>query len=780
MSLSEIDIKPFYSSSSSNVLEDFYIPCLSNAVRYDRAVGYFSSAVFSLMARGIAPLVKNGGKIRLIIGTTLTNDEFAAIENALKENNENIFFDRLDEALLNEFCYHPDNENLNKLFQSHLDMFSWLVSRKYLEIKVAFRDIGIYHEKIGVIEDDDGEKVVFSGSNNETPAAILTEFNYEAFAVWCSWKKEHLEHFAVESQEFEKLWNNEVENVYVLPLSNENHFLKTKELLKKNSAHIDEIQSFEKFISDEKNIIEEIKKIKTRRNFILSEIRKKIVEEDIFERNKKRFQPKIPDLWVQQIRPLQREAVIAWDSSEYLDGFQDVYLEEYNRSPEAKRRHCGILQLATGAGKTRIAIMAAIKTFEALKEQSDNAKLVTIFAVPYQGLADQWSKLLDECNMFPVRCWDSRASWSEDLERARSGFKNGYLNFLSIVVVNKTLSSEGFQKFLSDISPNELFFVGDECHHHANMADKLPNAHFKMGLSATPFEDYPSLKDNDLIKYYGDVCYVYDLSQAIKDGILAKYQYHVLPVELSNEKDGDKLSEEEEFKKISSNIAAILIKNNNNFSDPDLLPLFLKRSRLLGSAKNKIKKLNEALDRWCPEPKKYSLFFCGEGVDPYFNEEENPERNDNLITTITALLNDRGWIPAQYTAKNKADRTAKLNGFKNGAYNALLSMKCLDEGVDLPACKQAFLLASANKSRQYIQRRGRVLRKQGKNDTSEALIIDFYVYIKPKEVQSESEKGLISRELKRIVEFARDAENEDALDDIQDVLELYGIDVKIS
>lgn len=779
MSLAEIDIRPFY-SSSSNVLEDFYIPCLSKAVRYDRAVGYFSSAVFSLMARGIAPLIKNGGKIRLIIGTTLTNDEFDAIEKALKEKNENLFFDHLDKTLLNEFRYRPDNEDLNRLFQSHLDMFSWLISRKYLEIKVAFRDLGIYHEKIGVIEDEDGEKVVFSGSNNETPAAIRTEFNYESFAVWCSWKKEHSEHFAIESHEFEKLWNNEIESVFVLPLSNEHHFLKTKELLEKNSSHIDEIQSFEKFVSDEKNIIEKINKIKSRRNFILSEIRKKIVEEDDFERNKKRFYPKIPDLWIQQIRPLQREAVKAWDSSEYPNGFHDVYLKEYNRSPETKRRHNGILQLATGSGKTRIAIMAAIKTFEALKTQNDNAKLATIFAVPYQSLADQWSKLLEECNIFPVRCWDSRTSWQADLERALSSFSNGYSDFLSIVVVNRTLSSESFQQHLKCISPRELFFVGDECHHHANMINKLPNARFKIGLSATPFEDYPSPKDNALIKYYGDVCYIYELSQAIKDGILAKYKYHVLPVELSNEKDGDELSEEERFKRISSNIAAILVKNNNDFSDPDLLPLFLQRSRLLGGAKNKLKQLNEALNRWCPEPKNFSLFFCGEGVDPYFNEEDNPERNNALITTITEILNGRGWLPAQYTAKNKASRIAKLNGFKNGDFNALLSMKCLDEGVDLPACKQAFLLASANKSRQYIQRRGRVLRKQGKNDTSEALIIDFYVYIKPKAVQSESEKGLISRELKRIVEFAQDAENEDALDDIQSVLDLYGIDVKNS
>lgn len=778
MSLSELAINPKYSSSSDNILENFYIPCLSNATRYDRAVGYFSSAVFSLMAKGLAPLINRHGKIRLIIGTTLTNEEFDAIEKALSDRRETDFFNMLDEKLLNNFQFHPNDEDVCKLFQIHLDMLSWLISRKYLEIKVAFRDFGIYHEKIGIIEDDEGNKVVFSGSNNETPAAILTELNYESFAVWCSWKEHDAEHFAVESCQFDKLWNNEVGDVFVLPLSNKDHFLKTKELLERNKSHAEDINSFDTFVQLERETLERINKIKKNRHFILSKMREKIIEEDAFERNRIKFQPKIPDLWIQQRREIQADAVKAWNSNEYEKTFSDLYIQKYNRPPQKKERFNGILQLATGAGKTRIAIMAAIKTYEALKANNSNAKLVTIFAVPYQGLADQWEELLNRCNIFSIKCWDSKEFWQKKLDAAISDFRMGYSNFLSIVVVNKTLSSPDFQNYLKNFSKEELFFVGDECHHHANMTCFLPDAHFKIGLSATPFEDYFSLKDMDLIKYYGDVCYIYELSQAIKDGILAKYQYHVLPVELSNESTEGELSEVERFRKNSANIAAILARNDNDFSDPNLLPLFSERNRILGFAKNKLKQLNAALDRWCPKPKKNSLFFCGEGVDPYYDEESNAERNNNLITTYSELLCQRGWTPTQYTAKNKSKRTVRLNDFKDGDVDALLSMKCLDEGVDIPACKQAFLLASANKSRQYIQRRGRVLRKQGVQDTAEALIVDFYVYIKPGFIQSESEKNLISRELKRIVDFAKDAVNKDALDDIKDVLSLYDIDIE--
>lgn len=783
MSLCDIEIKPNY-TSNDDLINNFYIPSLSEANHYDRAVGFFGSSVYSFMARGLAPFIKKRGIIRLIIGASLTENEYNAIEQSL--NNTNDFLEIFDKKLLNDLDYNKNmislskdelnSEGIKQLFDLHLDMFAWLISRGFLKIKVAFREVGMFHSKIGKIYDDDGNTILFVGSNNETEYALRNDRNYEEMEVYTSWENEDSRHYKAHFNKFDDLWNNRVKGVCVLPLTDANFFKKTKELFKKNNRNLQKYHSFSVFEYEENGILLNNKKNQERKLWFQSQIANKLSLINEEWEARERSAPKIPDIWKYQHRSIQDIAMASWKSADYSDSFQKQYFEIYKRYPKNKEQGRGILQLATGAGKTRIAIMTAIQFYNSRRERG--GKLALIISVPQVSLAEQWVETLNQCNIYPIKCWNSYTRWKEDFSARLQLYKSGTIDFIPIVAVNNTLTGENFKRYIQSISPNDILFIGDECHNLSNQCDNLPNAKYKIGLSATPFNDYECQGDFNLINYFGDVCCIYSLQDALNDNILSKYYYHVLPVSLSNFPDESGESELDRYKKISRMIASKLQEEGVGYDDPELLQLFLARTRVLGAAKNKFNVLRDALNRWCPTPQNFTLFFCGEGSDPNFDEESDPIRDKNLITTYTDILNEMGWYPRQFTAANRDERPEILRQFKEGRITSLLAMKCLDEGIDIPACKQAFLLASANKVRQYVQRRGRVLRKRNEEDEVPALIVDFFVYIPPTIEQSEMEKNLIERELKRITEFAASSLNaNEALNDISLILSAYNISI---
>ena len=130
----------------------------------------------------------------------------------------------------------------------------------------------------------------------------------------------------------------------------------------------------------------------------------------------------------------------------------------------------GILKLATGSGKTLTSIYAATKLYEA-REKKD-LKTLLIVAVPYKELAKQWVSNLYIFNIFPIRCWESKNQWSVDLKKDLLAYKMGAIDFLSVVVVNRTLESDLFQEQIREIDQTEIIFIGDECHNHGAKKDE--------------------------------------------------------------------------------------------------------------------------------------------------------------------------------------------------------------------------------------------------------------------------------------------------------------------
>ena len=293
-----------------------------------------------------------------------------------------------------------------------------------------------------------------------------------------------------------------------------------------------------------------------------------------------------------------------------------------------------------------------------------------------------------------------------------------------------------------------------------------------MGLSATPYHYLDEEKNDNLEQFYSSVVAEYSLGDAITAKVLTPYEYHPILVELTEE-------EVEEYNALSLKIAQIYSNKDKSRSHTQALnSLLLKRSRLIGSAENKTAALRTLLSTQNPEP--HSLFYCGDGwVDS--DDEFDDDFSIKQIDAVTSIASEFGFSPSRFTAKETlVERRKILSNFKDGSIKSLVAMKCLDEGIDVPACTTAYILASSSNPRQFIQRRGRILRKSPGKEI--AKIYDFIVYSNNPSTSDEysefgtSEENLMRTELKRISEFANLAVNSDEVYiTLRPVLKLYGL-----
>ncbi len=195
MSLQHIDIQDHYRSDRHNLIQNFYLPCLSQATVYSRAVGYFSSNSIVLISQGLAALIEAGGKMRLVASPYLYPEDIKAINQGLKQREEVV-----SKAIIKEF---------KTVSQDRLACLSWLLSQGVLDIKLAvannFDDPGLYHEKFGVLSDNNHNRVAFTGSINETRSGLVS--NFESIEVFCSWRGVEIKRVERITDNFKKLWS---------------------------------------------------------------------------------------------------------------------------------------------------------------------------------------------------------------------------------------------------------------------------------------------------------------------------------------------------------------------------------------------------------------------------------------------------------------------------------------------------------------------------------------------------------------------------------------------
>lgn len=689
--LKSLTIKEVYNSEDDNILKDFYIPALKNAVSYDRAVGYFDAKVLTTAARGLACFVENGGYIRLIVGATLTDEEYKAISDGYGERK---FIEKLAknfDASLNAFN--------SDLYKNQLNTLTWFIQHKKLDVKIALRRGGIYHEKVGIIKDAAGDSLVFQGSANETNNA-LSPFNYESINVFKSWIPELKGHIEPHVRKFENLWTNNVKNTKVLDFTEITSGLLSRKVQNVQRPSIPlELALWQEQLEAE-SIIDEMPKG--------PQVPKKLYGNDFI------------------LKQHQKDALNSWKNKDFH----------------------GVFELATGSGKTITAIYSAVKIFDS------RHRLFLVVAVPYQSLADQWADNLRIFNINPLVCYGGEHRWLSSLNSQVVDFQVGLLNFVAVVVVNATLSSStntflNLIDSLGEENKEYFLFVGDECHHHGAFTNfkSLPqHAALRIGLSATPERDEEG--NENLRKYYGETVARYTMKDALDDDVLTPYEYHLVEVSLTEE-------EAEQYVNLSKRISQLIAQYNSTkvqLANNNTLNILLsKRARLINGTVNKPIALRALLEGM--HPIKHSLFYCAEGNIDNVDTEDDAEGIKQILV-ISKLLNSMGWRSSQFTAnEDKAQRNAILKSFKDGDIDSLVAMKCLDEGIDVPACSNAFILASSRQPRQFIQRRGRILRKnEGK---TKAIIYDFFVTLPIDSVDDGNiERKLFIAELKRINEFA--------------------------
>lgn len=707
--LRALNLKAVYRSDEDNILEDFYLPALSVANHYDRAVGYFSAAMLSYAAQGISAFLQNDGKMRLIIGGELAAEDDRAIREGyeMRSISERFGLNIVDAI-----------ERVNDaLFYRRLEALSWLIGCGRLDIKVALRKKGMYHEKIGIIRDHDGDAIVFQGSANETANALLPDFNFESINVFPCWREDFKPHFLPYQRGFERLWANEAKNTYVI------HFPEAarRKLVK---------------------IAENCRILKPELEVELSRAASTKPEDSSDLSSMTPAVPATFDGREFKMADHQLAALNAWRARDFR----------------------GILAHATGSGKTITAIYGAIRVFQATK------RLVFGIAVPYQNLADQWVSILKQFNIAAVRCYGSRQQWHAHLSNLCTLFSAGAANLVCFVVVNRTLQTPEFVNIIRQFPEGNFMWIGDECHHHSsvNLSAVLPpNAKLRLGLSATP-EHYIDTEATQRLKdYYGDIVSEFTLAQALEAKVITPYQYYITAIDLTDEEIASYL---ELSQKISQLAARSRSTDVESSGDDQVRALLSQRARLLGCAAGKLSALEELLADKKPTP--LTLFYCGDG------SIEDDETGDwqRHVDQISTLLYSHRWKCSHFTSReSREEREQLLASFRLGIIDALVAIRCLDEGIDVPACRTAYLLASSRNPKQFIQRRGRILRKAPGKEF--AVIFDFLVKFPPSRFAAdEYERQLVKAELKRVAEFAKLATNAaDAVRSLMPVLQRYDL-----
>ncbi|MGI2205013.1 helicase-related protein [Shewanella oncorhynchi] len=720
--LKSLRLKHVYRTGDDDLFHDFYKSVLSEAVKYDRAVGYFSSSILAANLSGLGSIIQSNGTMRLIIGHPLEREEFEAIRYAVTSPLE--LSQQYSATLLQWIQLEKD------VSSKRLELLAILIASGRLEIKFAFRRAGMYHEKIGIIYDSYGDAVVFQGSANETPSGMFEHLNAESISVYKSWEAELFEAYGKVYQDgFEKLWNNEQKNTFVVDISSD-------------------------FYSEVSKYVESSPKLQTLSLLDIEGIEQQISQYEAEQSNLTSIStPHVPDFlngYKFDIKNHQKAALKKWRANGYK----------------------GILKLATGSGKTITSIYGAVKVYETLK--NNNRGLCLVIAVPYIELASQWCENLLDFGISSHKCYNAKNSWLPSVKESISTFNAGINDFICLVVVNRTLVSNDFQQVLTSVNPKSMMFVGDECHNHGSnkINSLLPLSDFRMGLSATPFRSdddeidsmFPNVSRDNLLSYYGDIVAEYGLGDAIHDEILTPYDYHLVPVYLNDE-------EQESFEELSEKISSIITKSGGHLSkdDKEKLTIFCgQRSRLLGSASDKLKKLDELSSKIPESMRNLTLFYAGEGK-PFQQDEDS---NDcNVIDQVSDVLYKNGWKTSQFTsAINSSERKKVMEAFKEKAINALVAMKVLDEGIDVPACQTAVILSSTRNPRQYVQRRGRVLRRF--HNKRKAIIYDFIV-LPNSDFEQPASKKLIAAEMERVNDFLLLADNKLQVEKQLEQLGLY-------
>ena len=695
--LSKLQLKPSYHKGTEDIAEDFYLPCMSSAVRYDRAVGFFSSSIYVIAWQSLRGFVERSGAMRIICSPMLSPDDIHAIDEGYVARTDlemgNRLRQEIQKLLANPFLRQPTR------------VLASLVALGIVEVRIAYpqdfqeaRYRRLFHDKVGIFSDELGNSVVFKGSMNETWSGLSSSGNLESVDVYVSWLADRdAQRVRSEKEYFEKLWANEYPSL-----------------------------SVEKF---PEIALQELIRAADTSNWqdMVDQICAGIDENTRLSADKKPGG--------RRLRPHQLNALQTW----------------------FERGRRGILEHATGSGKTYTAL-SAIRDALLRKE-------VPIILVPSRLLFEQWYQEIkdtfEDLDLKILRCGSGHIQWKQQnlLYRWTKPSEDHR-------IIIATLQTAASSEFIANVSQGEhLFLVVDEVHRlgstrnqHLLQLETGP----RLGLSATPRRAGDPQGTKAIFDYFsGVIPPPFTLGDAIAAGSLTPYIYYVHSMLLSDE-------EQKRWDQYTNRIRQIYAQYGDNpVGNAHLLEkahlLLIRRARIVKGAKEKASIAGAIVaEHFQPGKRQQWIVYCD---------------SRNQLDEVLEMLKLRGIDAQEYHSQMQGNKERTLRDFElNGG--AVVSIRCLDEGVDIPSVTHALILASSKNPREFIQRRGRVLRRfPGKHL---AFIHDLLVL--PGENASieqgtPSGTAILEGELARAIEFGKMALNPGAITELQRIADRYALDI---
>ena len=675
-------VRPIYVLPEDPFVEKVLVPCFRESAAVDCMVGFFTSEVLASLAPGLATFINESqGAFRLVISPFVRADDWDAIQSGVSEVDlfvEDLFYD----ALITE-----------DVIQRHtLECLSWLIRQGRMEIQIALMKEGIFHPKVWLFHDSQGQAICAHGSSNLTSAGMHR--NVEQVAVCSTWG-ELRDDYTIErlEKQFQVLWGNAASNCIVVSMP-------------------------------------EVVRDRLVKTYTTEAPPRELDVAVLYRRAAEMFPPEDKPLEVLQ-GPVFH--IPSWLN--YKDG-------PFAHQGEAVKAWCdagfhGVLEMATGAGKTIAAMIAAFRLFEVHKP------LLIVVAAPYLPLVQQWCAEIEPFGIDPIDLTSARGPEhrTQLLRRARTRLHSGIEDVIAVVVTHDTLASLSFHEALAHFDAT-ILLIGDEVHGLGSdsFIEHPPDrVDYRLGLSATPERQYDEEGTKAMLDFFGPVVYKFPLEKAVGT-CLVPYDYFVHQVMLS----------EEEISKWEAITEKIRQNSWRGIGEPDgfLQKLFRDRRAILENAGNKVDSLRETLLAEGPQNLRHTLIYA---------TDKAPEQ----LERVNHTLRDLGVLFHQLTYEETGDRRrtqAILRSFQEGTLQVLTAKRVLDEGVNIPQIGKAFILASTTVERQWVQRRGRLLRKCAETNKSHSVIHDFVVLPSGDHLDGGTHQ-LVRSELERIREFARLARN---------------------
>lgn len=710
--LREFSPKSEYNTEDDFIVSDFYAPCLARSTKYDRAVGYFRANIYRELGEDLLIFAKRGGKVRLICSPDIPEpDEEAAREGyELRGKRTEVDQEITLLDILRRMSKDPKERDC-------LDMLRLLIEKGSMELFVATRSGGIYHRKVGVFYDTCENYLAFSGSGNETQRAVseIEDWaNDEEFDVYRSWGTEFEKHKAEsKARYFQKLLSVGTANTKVRPLNTVEH--------------------------------EEISKYRSHSDFddCLPGAR---------ERSKKTNVAK-------DKKALKYEAIINGRKVKPYY-YQQIAIEQWENN-----QHIGMLSMATGTGKTFTALFALNKFI--------NEGRLAVILVPSKLLLDQWKENISEFYPgVPLLLAGGGNNWK--INSMKRIFISTIKQPKIILATMATASSADFTAFLKQ-SPNPIL-IADEAHRigSTKYREILNEIKFKerLGLSATPERLFDDEGNEAITKTFGDKpVYLLPIGGKVKlseededeipilGNFLAKYNYYFDTVYLTPEEQNDWNELTVEIKQLIGRHPELMQGTGSAGDQQKLELLYINRSRILKRAERKVDMACNAISEKYKEDSRW-IIYC-----------EDEDQMNSVASAIREQNRDLAVL-IYHSKMDESERDRTLQYFERHP-SVIISIRCLDEGIDIPIVDGALILASSTNPRQYIQRRGRVLRKaKGKRL---ATIIDALVL--PDITGEDDQLPVVRSELSRAWNFAKNAENSEITHELWEIGIRYGADL---